>query len=47
MQRGASKRGPRLDDALAEEACSLLQGAPVEAHAEEWREHEPFRRARP
>jgi hypothetical protein len=41
VQRDTSKHGPRLDDALAHEARSLVQGAPVEAHAEEWREHEP------
>lgn len=41
MERESTKHGPRLDDELKRETRSLEQGAPVEARAEEWREHEP------
>ena len=41
MQRDTGKHGPRVDDALAKETRPLVQGAPLEPRAEEWREHEP------
>lgn len=41
MERETTKHGPRLDDELKRETRSLEQGAPLEARAEEWREHEP------
>ena len=40
MQRDGTKHGPRLDDALKKETESLERGAPVAAHAEEYREQE-------
>ena len=40
MERRSTKHGPRLDDELKREVQSLERGAPVEAHKEEFREHE-------
>jgi Protein of unknown function (DUF2795) len=47
MERETTKHGPRLDDELKRETRSIEQGAPVEARAEEWREHEPSADAEP
>jgi hypothetical protein len=41
MQRQNTKHSPRLDEELKKETQSLERGAPVEAHVEEEREHEP------
>jgi hypothetical protein len=41
MQRQTNKHGRLLDEELKKETQSLERGAPVEAHAEEEREHEP------
>lgn len=41
MDRRNPKHSPRLDDELKKETQSLERGAPVEAHVEEFREHEP------
>jgi hypothetical protein len=40
-QRGSTRHGARVDDEMKSETASLVQGAPVEAHAEEWRQMEP------
>ncbi len=40
MERISSKHGPRLDDALAEEAAPLVHGAAHEPRAQEHRESE-------
>ncbi|HWE83012.1 MAG TPA: DUF2795 domain-containing protein [Gaiellaceae bacterium] len=40
MKRDTTKHGPRLDEELKAEAQSIVRGAPVESHAEEWREQE-------
>jgi hypothetical protein len=34
MERGASKHGPRVDDALEQEVASLLRGEPIEPRTE-------------
>ena len=47
MERETTKHSPRLDDELKRETRSLEQGSPVEARAEEWREHEPSADAEP
>jgi hypothetical protein len=39
--RGSTKHSPRVDEELRKETNSLLQGSPVEAHAEEWKKMEP------
>jgi hypothetical protein len=42
MERGSSKHGPRVDDELAREARSYVQGSsPGPSRAHEWREQEP------
>jgi hypothetical protein len=40
VQRDSDRHSPRLDDELKRETESLVRGAPVESHAEEWREQE-------
>jgi hypothetical protein len=40
MQRGSDKHGPRSDDALEKDTRSMVQGAPGESRAEEFREQE-------
>jgi Protein of unknown function (DUF2795) len=40
-ERGSTRHGARVDDEMKSETASLLQGAPVEAHIEEWRQMEP------
>src|SRR5438309_1024540 len=40
MERGSDKHAARTDDELAHEVRSMTQGAPVEARADEHREHE-------
>ena len=47
MERQNAKHGPRLDEELKKETQSLERGAPVEAHVEEHREHEPAADAEP
>ena len=42
MDQRSNKHGPRLDDELRHETESIVDGAPVEAHAEEFREQEPL-----
>jgi hypothetical protein len=39
-QRDSNKHSPRLDDELKKEVASLVEGAPAEAHRQEWREQE-------
>jgi hypothetical protein len=39
MLRDTTKQGPRLDEELKRATRSLEQGAPLEARAQEWREH--------
>jgi hypothetical protein len=41
MERGSDKHGRRLDEELADETRSLVQGAPTESRVEEHREQEP------
>ena len=41
MERGSSNHGPRIDDEMAHEMRGVVQGGPVGARAEEWREAEP------
>jgi hypothetical protein len=41
VERTSTKHGRRTDEALARETESLTRGAPVEAHAEEFRMAEP------
>ena len=41
MDRQSTQHSPRVDDELKKETQSLERGAPVEAHVEEFREHEP------
>ncbi|HEX4493647.1 MAG TPA: DUF2795 domain-containing protein [Acidimicrobiia bacterium] len=36
----STQHSPRIDDEMAAETASLTHGAPVEAHAEEWRSQE-------
>jgi hypothetical protein len=40
LERGSDKHGPRVDEELQRQTRSLEQGAPVEAHVEEFREQE-------
>jgi hypothetical protein len=43
MTRETAKHGPRRDDELAREEESLLRGAPLESHTQEFKEKEgPF-----
>jgi len=37
MERGSDKHSPRIDDGLAHDTRSLVQGAPTEARADEGR----------
>ncbi|MDM7892052.1 hypothetical protein [Curtobacterium caseinilyticum] len=39
--RGSSTNGPRIDDELAHEAQSIVQGHGSNAHVEEFRQAEP------
>jgi len=41
MDRGNTTHSARVDDELAHETRSLEQGAPIEAHAEEFKLQEP------
>ena len=40
MERGSDKHTPRIDENLKSETRSMVQGSPVEARAEEYREQE-------
>lgn len=40
MERGSDKHSPRIDENLDAATRSLVQGAPVESRAEEYREQE-------
>jgi hypothetical protein len=40
-ERGSTRHGARVDDEMKSETASIVQGAPVEAHIEEWRQMEP------
>jgi hypothetical protein len=41
MDRGSSKHGPRVDEAMAHEVRGQMQAGGAGARAEEWREPEP------
>lgn len=41
MERGSSKHGPRLDEAMAHEVQGHVQGSGAGSRAEEWHEPEP------
>lgn len=41
MDRGSSKHGPRLDEAMATETRGLTQGSPSSPRVEPWRDPEP------
>lgn len=41
MERGNSKHGPHLDEAMEREVRGHLRGAPAGGRVEEWREPEP------
>ena len=47
MDRRSNKHGPRIDNELRHETESIVDGAPVEARAEEFREQEPLDDAQP
>lgn len=40
VERGSDKHSPRADEKLQKETQSLVQGSPIEARAEEFREQE-------
>lgn len=41
MERGNTKHGQHVDDEMAHEVRGLVQGGPLDARGEEWREPEP------
>ena len=47
MERGNTKHGPAHDQVMAHEIGGMVRGAPWPAHAEEWRQPEPFEGAVP
>ena len=47
MERGNTKHGPAHDQEMAHETQGIVRGAPQPAHAEDWRQPEPFEDAVP
>src|SRR6266508_4837917 len=41
MERGSTKHGPRVDDAMEHEVRGIVQGGGTEGRVEEWRDPEP------